>query len=80
MTAYSRDEIASMTDDQEYYSDSVGGVRRMLEENADDSIKPKTFTPDPWVKGCWMVTCEDGTKLLCYVGDHEFAGDFEEVF
>lgn len=60
------------------YADTEAGVRQLLKDAADESLEPVAFTPDPYVRGAWLVQCSNGVALLCYVGDHPYAGDFEE--
>ena len=66
-----------------YYNDDIPGVKKMLNHMAQadyvTELNTAIYEPDPVVEGCWLVTFRDGSRLLCYVGDHSLAPDFEDI-
>lgn len=61
------------------YPDTEQGARDFCRDNVSEELVPATFRRDDFVDGCWLVTCQDGTRLLAYIADHAFANDFEVV-
>jgi hypothetical protein len=62
------------------YPDTAAGARDLLLREADPRALPgiegAKATPDPAVKGCWLVEGE-GWRAVVYVGPHPVAPDFE---
>lgn len=48
------------------YPDTPAGVRRLLHDETDlhpEKLARTTLTPDPEVRGAWLVTLTDGRRL-----------------
>ena len=65
------------------YTDTAAGAQAVLEDLriVTDTQDPAraTYTPDDSIRGCWLATFPDGSRVLVYTGCHLLGPDFEEV-
>ena len=65
---------------EQTYPDTADGAVRLLRTESDLpwGVRAPRVTPDPHVRGCWLVEePERGWKAIAYVGPHPAAPDFE---